>query len=203
MYKNYVKRLIDIFISLLVLVVFSWLYIILTIVGFIALEGNPFFLQERPGYKEKIFKLIKFRTMKNGEGADEERLTKYGKFLRSTSLDELPEFINILTGDMSLVGPRPLLVRYLPYYTERERKRHSVRPGLTGLAQINGRNNLNWVERLELDVKYTENLTSINDIKILLKTVLLVIKKSDITTDGKYIMKDFDEERKEKIDKAN
>ena len=150
------------------------------------MKGNPFFTQLRPGKDEKIFKLIKFRSMtceKDAEGnllPDEQRLTKYGKLLRSTSLDELPELINILKGDMSIVGPRPLLPEYLPYYTEEERHRHDVRPGLTGWAQVNGRNVTPWDERLQQDIYYVENYDLCLDIKILLMTVMKVIKKDDI-----------------------
>ena len=165
-YEKYIKRLIDIVCSLSALIVLSPVLLILTIVGAIKMKGNPFFTQERPGKDEKIFKLIKFRSMtceKDKDGnllPDDVRLTKYGKVLRSTSLDELPELFNILKGDMSLIGPRPLLIEYLPYYNEYEKRRHDVRPGLTGLAQINGRNFLNWDKRFERDVQYVENITS-------------------------------------------
>ena len=151
-YRDYIKRILDIFCSLAAISVFSWLYIILIITGTFAMRGNPFFTQLRPGKNEKIFRLIKFRTMSNKKDKDgnflpdDERLTSYGKFLRRTSLDELPEAFNILKGDMSVVGPRPLLVQYLPRYNEEQRHRHDVRPGLSGLAQINGRNGLSWEE---------------------------------------------------------
>ena len=165
--------------------------------------GSPIlFSQDRPGRCEKVFRLFKFRTMtdardKNGNLlSDEERLTDFGKKLRSTSLDELPELINIIKGDMSFVGPRPLLVSYLPYYNERERKRHSVRPGLTGLAQVSGRNNLKWNERFELDVKYAESISFIGDIKIILLTIQRVIMRTDVSVDSSEAEGNFAELRK-------
>ena len=187
MYAKYFKRPLDLSISLLAIIVLSPFFIFLAIIGTFAMKGNPFFTQLRPGKDEKIFKLIKFRTMtceKDRFGhflPDEVRLTKYGKFLRKTSLDELPELINILIGDMSIVGPRPLLVEYLPYYTEEEKHRHDVRPGLTGLAQVNGRNAIaSWEERFEYDLRYVNNCSFGLDISIIFKTVYKVIKKSDI-----------------------
>lgn len=193
-YEKYIKRFIDIICSLAALIVLSPVLLILTIVGAIKMKGNPFFTQLRPGKGEKIFKLVKFRTMtceKDKDGnllPDEKRLTKYGKFLRSTSLDELPELWNILKGDMSIVGPRPLLVEYLPYYTEEENHRHDVRPGLTGLAQINGRNAIkSWEERLSFDLEYVKTVSLWTDIKIILKTVGKVLKRSDILV-GNEIM---------------
>ncbi len=179
--------------SLLALLVLSPVLLILTIVGAIAMGGNPFFVQKRPGKinkktgRERIFKLIKFRTMSNKKDAegnllpDERRLNGYGKFLRATSLDELPELVNILIGDMSIVGPRPLAVVYLPYYTEEERRRHDVRPGLTGLAQVNGRNALTWEERFAYDLQYIEKITLWRDIKILFLTVKKVFVREGIT----------------------
>ena len=166
------------------------------------MKGNPFFIQERPGKNEKAFKLIKFRTMTNEKDAsgeflpDENRLIPYGKLLRRTSLDELPELINICKGDMAIIGPRPLLMRYIPYYTEREHKRHLVRPGLTGLAQINGRNALAWDTRLEMDVKYVENISFKEDVKIFIKTISKVLKRENIADAGHFEMKDLDQERK-------
>lgn len=154
------------------------------------MHGNPFFTQLRPGKNEKIFKLIKFRTMtceKDAEGnllPDEKRLTKYGRTLRSTSLDELPELFNILKGDMSLIGPRPLLVQYLPYYTETEKHRHDVRPGLSGLAQINGRNFVKWDQRLALDVQYVNNISFLGDVKIILQTIKKVVCREDVAPDS-------------------
>ena len=188
-YEKYFKRILDIVCSLAAIILFSWLYIILIILGAIFMGGNPFFTQERPGKDEKIFKLIKFRTMdnrkdKNGDFLpDEVRLNKYGKLLRKTSLDEIPELFNILIGDMSIIGPRPLLPSYLPWYTEREHHRHDVRPGLSGLAQVNGRNYLDWEKRFELDVQYVENITFLGDLKIILKTVNKIFSHSNIAED--------------------
>lgn len=188
-YRQFFKRFYDIVLSGLALIVLSPVLLILTILGAIKMKGNPFFTQERPGKNEKIFKLIKFRSMtceKDAKGEllpDEKRLTKYGKLLRSTSLDELPELFNIFKGDMSIVGPRPLLIRYLPAYTNEERHRHDVRPGLTGLAQINGRNFVPWDERLAFDVQYVKSVGLLNDIKIIFKTALNVIRHKDIAVD--------------------
>jgi len=187
MYKNFFKRLFDFLISFLALIVLSPLFLVLIVVGYINLGGNPFFSQARPGKDEKIFKLIKFRSMSNKKDKDgnllpdKDRITKYGEFIRRTSVDELPELINVLKGDMSIVGPRPLLVEYLPYYTEKEKHRHDIRPGITGLAQINGRNYITWEETFELDVEYVNNVSLKLDIDILFKTVMKVIKSEDIT----------------------
>lgn len=189
MYAKFFKRVLDIILSFSALVVLSPLLLILTVLGAIKMKGNPFFVQARPGKNEKIFKLIKFRSMtneKNEQGEllpNEKRLTRYGKILRSTSLDELPELINILKGDMSIVGPRPLSVKYLPYYTETERLRHSVLPGLTGLAQANGRNALTWEEKFAYDVKYVEKITLMNDVKIIFQTVKSVLVRENIEHD--------------------
>lgn len=189
MYKKYIKRLCDIVCALLAITVFSWLYIIVAILVRIKLGRPVLFKQERPGKDEKIFKLFKFRTMtdeRDEDGnllPDSVRLTKFGKFLRKTSLDELPEAFNILKGDMSVVGPRPLLVEYLPYYTEEEQQRHSVRPGLSGLAQVSGRNMLDWEDRLRIDVEYVKNVTFINDVKIIFKTVMKMIKRDGVAED--------------------
>lgn len=186
-YAKYIKRAMDFFLSLCAIVVLSPIMIVLTVVGAIAMKGNPFFTQLRPGKNEKIFRLIKFRTMtcekdKNGNLLpDDKRLTKYGKFLRSTSLDELPELINILKGDMAIVGPRPLLVKYLPLYSKRQRHRHDVRPGLTGLAQVNGRNAINWEEKFELDISYLKQISVKRDLFIIFATVRSVIKHEGIT----------------------
>ena len=186
MYRRFIKRFLDFFLSLCALIVLSPVMMILIIVGTIAMHGNPFFTQERPGKDEKIFKLIKFRTMSNAKDKtgkmlpDEIRVNRYGEFLRSTSLDELPELINILIGNMSIVGPRPLMARYLPYYTERERLRHTVRPGLTGYAQVQGRNALNWDERFELDLQYVDNITFYGDLKILFSTIKIVFRREGI-----------------------
>ena len=194
MYKCFFKRFLDIILSLMALVILSPLFLALIILGRILMKGNPFFTQERPGKNEKIFKLIKFRSMteeKDKDGnylPDEVRLTSYGKFLRKTSIDELPEFINILKGDMSFVGPRPLLVKYLPLYNDEQRHRHDVRPGLTGLAQVHGRTNCSWKERFRLDVEYVNNITFLNDVKIILDTVKVVLSKKDVDNDEKGTM---------------
>lgn len=198
-YRNYGKRILDILCSLSAILVFSWLYIILIIAGAIAMRGNPFFTQLRPGKDEKIFKLIKFRTMNNKKDADGnllpdgERLTGYGRFLRKTSLDELPEAFNILKGDMSVVGPRPLLVKYLPLYSEEQRHRHNVKPGLSGLAQIHGRNCVSWPERFKLDLYYVEHVTLMLDIKIILSTIKIALKHNDINSKEtrQYTMYEF------------
>lgn len=199
MYARFTKRLLDFLISLCAIIVLSPLLLILTILGAFKMKGNPFFTQERPGWNEKIFKLIKFRTMDNRRDSDGEllpdevRLNKYGQFLRNTSLDELPELFNILKGDMSIIGPRPLLVKYLPYYTDEERKRHSVRPGLTGYAQAHGRNAISWEKKFELDVWYVEHLTFLTDMKVILDTVKVVLSHDGVVLNA---LEDFDEYRK-------
>lgn len=202
-YEKNIKRILDIIISLMGLIVLFPLLLLLTMLGTIAMRGNPFFIQERPGMinpqngKEKIFKLIKFRTMnnrtdKNGKlFPDSQRLTTYGKILRSTSLDELPELINILKGDMSVVGPRPLLVRYLPRYSKEQRQRHIVRPGLTGYAQVNGRNVLTWNEKFQLDVWYTKNVSFKSDLKIFVQTIVTVFKREGISSETSATMEEF------------
>lgn len=201
-YERYLKRTLDVVLSFLALVVLSPVILVVAILVRLKLGTPIFFTQERPGKDEKIFKMYKFRTMTDEQDAnghllpDSVRLTSFGKFLRSTSLDELPELWNILKGDMSIVGPRPLLIKYLPYYSEREKFRHSVRPGLTGLSQINGRNCLDWDTRLELDVRYSLNITMWTDIQILLKTVLKVVKREDVVVVDTGTIKDLDIERK-------
>ena len=186
MYAKFIKRFLDAFLSFCALVILSPVMLILMILGAIMMKGNPFFTQQRPGKDEKIFRLIKFRTMsceKDKDGnllPDEQRLNKYGKFLRSTSLDELPELINIFIGNMSIVCPRPLLVSYLPYYTEEEKHRHDVRPGLTGLAQVNGRNNLTWEEKFAYDLEYAHHVSFMMDIKVLCMTVIKVFRRADV-----------------------
>lgn len=189
MYKNFFKRLLDIIISGLGLILLSWLYLVLAILVRSKLGSPIIFHQERPGYNEKIFKLCKFRTMTDARDEngnllpDKDRLTGFGRMLRSTSLDELPELWNIFKGDMSLIGPRPLLVSYLPWYTEREKLRHTVRPGLTGLAQVSGRNFLAWDDRLAKDVEYVENLSFMMDVKIFFLTIKKVFVREDIAVD--------------------
>ena len=190
MYAKYCKRVIDFTLSLCALLVLWPVLLILVIVGAIKMKGNPFFTQLRPGKNEKIFKLIKFRTMtcetdENGNLLpDEVRLTRYGKILRATSLDELPELINIFAGQMSIVGPRPQLVRDMVFMTPEQRKRHSVRPGLTGLAQCNGRNAMTWEKKFEYDLEYIQRITFLGDIKILLQTVVKVFQRDGITEEG-------------------
>lgn len=213
MYAKFWKRFFDFTLSLLALIVLSPVLLILTVVGAIVMRGNPFFVQERPGKidqrtgKERIFELIKFRTMSNKKDAkgnllpDKLRLNQYGRVLRSTSLDELPELINIVKGDMSIVGPRPLAVKYLPYYNENERRRHTVLPGLTGLAQINGRNAANWPERFSYDLKYVDNISLTNDLVIMLKTIGKVVKRGDIAVRGTGGIIDFDLYRKQEENK--
>lgn len=204
MYSKYIKRILDCILSLIALIVLSPLMIIIGILVRIKL-GNPvIFKQKRPGKNEKIFTLYKFRTMtdeKDEEGnllPDSERLTKFGKFLRSTSLDELPELINIIKGEMSIVGPRPLLAEYLPLYNEEQKHRHDVRPGLTGLAQISGRNAIEWEEKFKEDIEYVNNITFIQDTKIILKTFVKVFKKDGINQEGNATMRKFEGTKKEK-----
>lgn len=203
MYAKCFKRIIDFTLSLLALIVLSPILLILMIVGAIAMGGNPFFTQLRPGKidpktgKEKIFKLVKFRTMSNKKDKDgnllpdEVRLNKYGRILRSTSLDELPELWNILKGDMAIVGPRPLLVAYLPRYSVEQRRRHEVRPGLTGYAQAYGRNSLTWEDKFEKDVYYVDNISLLLDAKIFLKTIAVVFNREGVSSDTSATMEEF------------
>jgi lipopolysaccharide/colanic/teichoic acid biosynthesis glycosyltransferase len=197
MYAKIFKRLIDFVLSLMALLVLSPVLLILIILGAVKMKGNPFFTQLRPGKDEKIFKLIKFRTMTcetDAQGKllpDEQRLNKYGKLLRSTSLDELPELINILKGDMSIVGPRPLLVQYLPRYNAEQRRRHHVRPGLTGWAQVNGRNSLSWEEKFRYDVEYVDSRSLAMDAKIIALTFAHVLFPSGISHEGEATMSEF------------
>lgn len=190
MYAAAGKRCLDIAVSLTVLIVLSPVYAILAAVGAVVMRGNPFFVQPRPGKDERVFLLLKFRSMSNRRDAsgkllpDEQRLSAYGKFLRQSSLDELPEFINILKGDMSLVGPRPLLVRDMVMMTPEQRRRHTVRQGLTGLAQVSGRNNVSWERKLELDLLYIQRITFWGDLKILFKTVGTVFAGEDTVREG-------------------
>ena len=186
MYKKFFKRFLDFSLSFCALIILFPIFIILIILGSVFMKGNPFFTQDRPGKNEKIFKLIKFRSMDNRKDKsgkllpDKIRLNKYGKILRKTSLDELPELFNILKGDMSIIGPRPLLPEYLPFYTEEERHRHDIRPGLTGLAQVNGRSFISWEEIFAYDLKYISNITFKEDLKIIFSTIKKVLYKKDI-----------------------
>lgn len=204
MYKNGIKRVLDFLLSLCGIIVLSPVLLVLAIMVRVKLGSPILFHQERPGKDEKIFTLCKFRTMTDARDErgdflpDEVRLTKFGRFLRATSLDELPELFNILKGDMSIIGPRPLLVRYLPYYTEEERHRHDVRPGLTGLAQVNGRNALGWEDRFRYDLYYTEHLTFLLDLKIIGMTVGKVLKRSGTLSGADQTVADFDVYRSEK-----
>ena len=205
MYAKYIKRPLDFMLSLIAIIILSPLLLIVAILVRIKLGKPVIFKQQRPGKNEKIFTLYKFRTMtdKKDENGnllpDEQRLTKFGKALRSTSLDELPELINILKGDMAIVGPRPLLVEYLSLYNEEQRHRHDVRPGLTGLAQINGRNSISWEEKFKDDIEYVNNITFAQDIKIILKTFVKVFKRDGINQEGNATMRKFEGTKKEKI----
>ena len=206
MYAKYIKRILDFVLSLCALIVLSPLLLILIILGVIFMGGNPFFTQQRPGKDEKIFKLMKFRTMDNRKDKngnllpDDVRLNKYGRILRSTSLDELPELINILRGDMSIIGPRPLVPQYLPYYTDEEKRRHDVRPGLSGLAQVNGRNGLQWEQRFAYDLEYISNISFLEDLKIIFLTIKKTIKSEGIAVRGTGITIDFDKYRQRQME---
>lgn len=202
MYSKIIKRFIDFISALIAMVVVSPLLLVLIIVGAIVLKGNPFFCQPRPGIKkngtERIFYLLKFRTMTNAKDVngdllpDEQRLGRYGEFLRSTSLDELPSLINIIVGDIAIVGPRPQLVRDMTFMTDEQRRRHNVRPGLTGLAQVNGRNNITWEQKFDYDLQYIDKgITLFGDIKIIFKTIGKVLKRSDTVRDGTVSDMDF------------
>ncbi len=202
LYRQFFKRFYDILLSFIAIVILSPIFIILMIVGAIAMKGNPFFTQKRPGKKkkdgnERIFKLIKFRTMSNKKDLngnllpDDQRLNKYGKFLRSTSLDELPELFNILIGSMSLIGPRPQLVRDMVFMTEEQRHRHDVRPGLSGLAQVNGRNNITWEQKFEYDLDYIKKISLLGDIKLIFKTLFKVFRRADTVREGTVSDIDF------------
>ena len=203
MYAKCLKRVLDFTLSLVALMILSPILLILVVIGAVAMKGNPFFTQLRPGKiskktgKEKIFRLIKFRTMSNAKDQDgnflpdDVRLNRYGKFLRSTSLDELPELFNILKGDMALVGPRPLLVKYIPLYNEEQRHRHDVRPGLTGYAQVNGRNAVSWEDRFKMDVAYVNHVTFMGDLKIILQTVKTVLSREGISSETSITIEEF------------
>lgn len=210
MYAKYFKRLLDFILSLLAIIVLFPLLLMLTIIGAIKMKGNPFFTQRRPGLigkdgKEKIFHLIKFRSMTNEKDSDGKllpdtvRLKKYGIFLRSTSLDEIPELINIFIGDMSIVGPRPLMERYLDFYTDEERRRHTVRPGLTGYAQVHGRNTVSWGDRINQDLYYVNNISLMLDIKVIFQTIMIVLKREGTSNEN---MENFDDYRKRQWENA-
>ena len=201
-YKQFFKRFYDIVLSFIAIIVLSPVLLVLAVLGRVKMKGSPFFLQERPGKKgkdgnERIFKLVKFRSMteeKDGEGnylPDEVRLTRYGRILRASSLDELPELFNILKGDMSIVGPRPLLVRYLNRYNEEQHHRHDVRPGLTGYAQAHGRNGVSWEDKFAMDVWYTRHITFGGDVRILCDTVMTVLKREGVSSETSATMEDF------------
>jgi undecaprenyl phosphate N,N'-diacetylbacillosamine 1-phosphate transferase len=202
LYKHLLKPAIDRISALLLLVIASPVFTLLTILLYIENDGKPFFLQKRPGLNGKVFTLIKFKTMNDRKDAfgqllpDAYRLTKVGSFVRKTSLDEIPQLISVLIGDMSLIGPRPLLIKYMDYYSESEKRRHSVKPGITGLAQVNGRNTLNWTDRLAYDVHYADNLGFWMDVSIVIKTVKNVFTGKDIVVDPESIMLNFDDERR-------
>ena len=203
MYKHFFKPLFDFLLSLLAIIILSPFFLLFTPIVAIAMKGNPFFVQPRPGKNGKIFKMIKYRTMTNAKDEngellpDEKRLTKFGKLMRKLSLDELPEIFNIFAGQMSIVGPRPLLARYLPYYTEEEMHRHDVRPGLTGLAQVSGRNAMTWADKVDKDLEYVKNVSLLMDIRIIIKTVLTVVKREGILQQGAvHMSRPLDIERK-------
>lgn len=208
LYERYFKRLVDIVCSLAAIILLSWLYVIVAVLVRVKLGSPVLFSQQRPGKDEKIFKLYKFRTMtderdENGELLpDEVRLTEFGKMLRASSLDELPELFNILKGDMSIIGPRPLLVSYLPWYTEEEKHRHDVRPGLSGLAQVNGRNFVDWDRRLQFDIQYVKKITFLGDVKIILMTIGKILKKSDVAVVTDDVEGNLAEIREEKAKNA-
>ncbi len=197
MYAKFFKRVIDFCLSLVGIIVLSPVFVIFMILGTVFMRGNPFFTQLRPGKGEKIFKLIKFRTMDNRKDADgnllpdEVRLNRYGRFLRSTSLDELPELFNIVKGNMAIVGPRPLLVQYLDRYNEVQRHRHDVRPGLTGFAQAHGRNTVSWEDKFAMDVWYTQHITFLEDLKIIWDTIMTVVKRDGISSETSITMEEF------------
>lgn len=199
MYKTYVKRALDLTLASAGLLVLSPLLMVLVLILYAVNRGSPFFFQSRPGKNEKVFQIIKFKTMTDARGndgdllPDSERFTTVGRRLRKSSLDELPQLLNVIRGDMSLIGPRPLRLRYLPYYTEREKLRHDVRPGITGLAQVSGRNSIGWDKKLELDVRYVETLSLPNDIRILFQTLEKVLRGGD--TELEIGMDSFDEYR--------
>ncbi len=197
-YEKYFKRPLDLLCGLLAVIVFWWLYLILIVLGTVFMRGNPFFTQPRPGKNGKIFKLIKFRSMDNRKDKngnllpDEVRLNKYGRFLRKTSLDEIPEAFNIIKGDMSVIGPRPLLVKYLPLYNDEQKHRHDVRPGLSGYAQVHGRNSVSWEDKFAMDVWYAEHVTFLGDLKVILDSVMVAfVKRDGISSQTSVTMEEF------------
>ena len=198
MYAKCFKRVMDFVLSLISLIILSPILFVLIILGTVFMRGNPFFTQERPGKDGKIFRVIKFKTMTDERDADgnllpdEVRLTNVGRFVRSTSIDELPQLINVLKGDMSLIGPRPLLVQYLPLYSKEQMRRHEVRPGISGWAQCHGRNQISWTEKFKLDVWYVDNLSFMTDLEIILITIKKVLFREDINSDNDATMEDFD-----------
>lgn len=199
MYKNYIKRILDLILSITALLCIWWILVIVALLLRVANRGaGVFFFQERPGKDEKIFKIIKFKTMTDEKDADgnllpeEKRLTKMGKIVRSTSLDELPQLINVIKGDMALIGPRPLLVRYLPLYSAEQHRRHDVRPGITGWAQCHGRNNISWTKKFELDVWYVDHLSFVTDVKIIMLTIKNVLSRKDVNNECATTMYSFD-----------
>ena len=203
MYRRYIKRLLDIALSMSALIILSPLFLILMIVGTVKMKGNPFFSQARPGWHEKIFKIHKFRTMSNEKDKDgnllpdAKRLNSYGRVLRATSMDELPELWNVLKGDMSIIGPRPLLVEYLPLYNDEQHHRHDVRPGLTGYAQIHGRNMVSWEDKFRMDVWYAQHVHFGLDLMIFLRTIWTVLKREGISSETSETMEKFTESSKE------
>lgn len=197
MYRNFFKRFFDFFIALIGLIVLSPIFIFVTVGLYFANQGKPFFFQARPGLNEKIFKIIKFKTMNDKKDAngnllsDAERLTSIGAFVRKTSLDEIPQLINVLKGDMAIIGPRPLLPQYLPLYNETQKRRHNVRPGITGWAQVNGRNAISWTKKFVLDVWYVNNISLILDLKIFFLTIKKVVVREGISQEGQVTMEGF------------
>lgn len=198
LYRNYLKRTFDLIVSLVAFCLLFPLFIIITALLFIANQGSPFFVQPRPGKNERIFRLVKFKTMNDKKDAagnllpDAERLSGMGKFIRKTSLDEIPQLINVIKGEMSLIGPRPLLVEYLPLYNSTQKRRHHVRPGITGWAQVNGRNAIGWKEKFELDVWYVDHVSFTLDCKIILFTLMKVVKSEGVSQQGHATMPKFD-----------
>ncbi|MDR3011474.1 MAG: sugar transferase [Sphingobacterium sp.] len=197
MYRHFFKRLFDFFIALIGLIILSPIFIVVTIGLYIANDGKPFFFQSRPGLNERIFKIIKFKTMndkKDTNGnllSDAERLTPIGAFVRKTSLDEIPQLINVLKGDMAIIGPRPLLIQYLPLYDDKQRRRHDVRPGITGWAQVNGRNAISWTKKFELDVWYVDHVSFLTDLNVFFTTFKKVFKREGISANGHVTIEPF------------